>query len=281
MRRLPIAAMVLLPALALASAFAAQQQSGGQSGAAPPPQQDQSTPNAPAAQKSAQQSPPAKKKPSEAEQNPFPEAQSEAAAHPTQQQQDSVPSAPAPQNQPNAPQPATQNGKPAAADQNPFPETESESAQRSREHADDQKTGKNDGANDSQNPATQSGKAPQDYSSSHLKLLDLPGGDDAANPDAEGANGHNPALATKDTQVGTFYLKTGDYKGAYDRFAEATKADPGNADAVFGLAESARRLNHRDEAIRNYRLYLSALPDGPRAKDSRKALKDLGVNPGS
>jgi tetratricopeptide (TPR) repeat protein len=280
MRRLPIAAIVLLPALALAPALAAQQQSGGQSGAAPPPQQDQSTPNAPAAQKSAQQTPPAKKKPSEAEQNPFPEAQSEAAAHPTQQQ-DSVPSAPAPQNQPNAPQPATQNGKPAAADQNPFPETESESAQHSREHADDQKTGQNDGANDSQNPATPSGKSPQDYSSSHLKLLDLPGGNDAANPDAEGANGHNPALATKDTQVGTFYLKTGDYKGAYDRFAEAAKADPGNADAVFGLAESARHLNHRDEAVRNYRLYLSALPDGPRAKDSRKALKDLGVNPDS
>jgi tetratricopeptide (TPR) repeat protein len=276
MRRLPIAAIVLVPALALALPLAlplaAQQQSNGQSSSAPPPpQQDQSAPNAPAPQKSAQP----KKKPSEAEQNPFPEAQSEAAAHQGQQQQDDAPSTPAPQN-PAAPQPAEQNGKPSTADQNPFPESQSENAQRSRDQTNDQKPGQNDG----QNPAPGSGKSADDYSSSHLKLLDVPGGD-AANPDTEGANGHNAALATKDTQVGTFYLRTGDYKGAYNRFAEATKADPGNAEAVFGLAESARRLNLRDEAVRNYRLYLSALPDGPRAKDSRKALKDLGVNPNS
>jgi Tfp pilus assembly protein PilF len=78
-----------------------------------------------------------------------------------------------------------------------------------------------------------------------------------------------------------FYLKTGDFKGAYDRFSEASRIDPSNADAVFGLAESARHLNLRDEAIRNYRLYLSALPDGPRAKAARKGLRDLGASPDS
>jgi outer membrane biosynthesis protein TonB len=270
MRPIPIGAIVLLPALALAWPLAAQQQSSS----APPPQQDQSTPSAPASQKSAQQAPP-KKKPSEAEQNPFPEAQSESAAHQTQQ--DAAPGAPAPQNAPDAPQPATQNGKPSTADQNPFPEAQSENAQRTQKEPE----GQNAAPTDGQKPAPDSGKSPDDYSSSHLKLLDLPGDSDAASPDAAGANGHNSVLATKDTQVGTFYLKTGDYKGAYERFAEATRADPGNADAVFGLAECARRLNYRDEAVRNYQLYLSALPDGPRAKDSRKALKELGVNPNS
>lgn len=260
MRRRFIAAVVLPSALLLALPLAAQQQS------APPPQQDQSAPSAPAPQKPAQ----AKKKPSEAEQNPFPEAQSEAAAHPTQQ--DSTPSAPAPQNPPDAPQ--AQNGKPSTANQNPFPESQSEKAQ---QQSDGQKSGQD---NQDSPAAPNSGKSPDDYSSSHVKLFDLPG-DDAANPDVAGANGHNSALATKDTQVGMFYLKTGDYKGAYDRFVEATKADPGNADAVFGLAECARRLNHRDEAVRNYQLYLSAVPDGPRAKDSRKALKELGANPNS
>jgi tetratricopeptide (TPR) repeat protein len=268
MRRRSIAAIVVLPVLTLALPLAAQQQASSSS-QQNQSQQDQSAPNAPTPQKSTQQTPPAKKKTSETEQNAFPEAQSEAAAHPGQAQQDSTPSAPAPQNQP-----ATQNGKPSTADQNPFPEAQSESAQRAQE-SERQHAGQNNGQN-----AADSGKAPGDYSSSHLKLLDLPG-DNEANPDAAGANGHNPALATKDAQVGTFYLKTGDYKGAYDRFAEATKADPGNADAVFGLAECARRLNHRDEAVRNYQLYLSALPDGPRAKDSRKALKELGVDPHS
>jgi tetratricopeptide (TPR) repeat protein len=266
MRRRPIAAIVLLPALALALPLAAQQQSNS----APPPQQDQSTPNAPAPQKPAPQ---AKKKPSEAEQNPFPEAQSESAAH--QGQQDSTPSAPAPQDSPAAPQP--QNSKPSTADQNPFPEAQSESAQ----HAHEKSEGQNADQSSGPKPAApDSGQSPGDFSSSHLKLLNLPG-DDAANPDAEDANGRNAALATKDTQVGTFYFRTGDFQGAYNRFSEATKADPGNADAVFGLAESARKLNHRDEAVRNYQLYLSALPDGPRAKDSRKALKELGVNPNS
>jgi len=255
-----IAAIVLPAALAAALPLAAQQQSN-----ATPQQQDQNPPSAPAPQKA---SPPQKKK-SETEQNPFPEAQSEQAAH--QPQQDSTPSNPPAQNAPDAPQPATRDGK--TADRNPFPETQSENAQRSRDQ------GENAEPKDGQNPEPNAGKSSQDYSSSHLKLLDLPG--DGANPDTEGANGHNPTLATKDTQVGLFYLKTGDYKGAYNRFAEATKADPGNADAVFGLAESARRLNERAEAVRNYQLYLSALPDGPHAKDSRKALKDLGVKPNS
>jgi tetratricopeptide (TPR) repeat protein len=270
MGRISIAAIIVLTALPLA----AQQPSSGQSNGTPPAQQGQSTPNAPAPQKSTQ----GKQKPSEAEQNPFPEAQSEAAAH-AGQPQDATPSAPAPQDAPNAPKPAAQNGKPSEADQNPFPEAQSEKAQQAQDQSGDQKPAQNDGQNPASPPG--SGKSGQDYSSSHLKLLDLPGDSDAANPDVAGGNGHNAALATKDTQVGMFYLKTGDYKGAHDRFAEAAQADPGNADAVFGLAESARRLNLRDEAVRNYRLYLSALPDGPRAKDSRKALKELGVSPNS
>jgi tetratricopeptide (TPR) repeat protein len=275
-----MAGIVLLPALVLAWPLAAQQQSSSP----PPAQQDQSAPNAPAPQKSAQQASQAKKKPSEAEQNPFPEAQSQGAARQAQQQQDSAPSAPAPQQDQSTPNaPAPQNGKPSTADQNPFPESQSENAQRSQEQSESEKSGQDNGQSGSRKPAAPPGpgKSPDDYSSSHLKLSDLPGDNDAADPGASGVNGHNPALATKDTQVGMFYLKTGDYKGAYDRFAEATKADPGNADAVFGLAESARRLNLRDEAVRNYRLYLAAVPDGPRAKDSRKALKEMGVSPNS
>jgi tetratricopeptide (TPR) repeat protein len=278
MSRISIAAIVLLSVLALP--LGAQQQSGAQSTSAPPPQQDQATPNAPAPQKPTQTNAQTKKKPSAAEQNPFPEAQSEAASHPAQPQ-NSEPDAPAPQNPPDAPKPSAQTAKPSAADANPFPEAQSEKAQHAQDPAPDPAPGQKPAPNGGQNSAPGSGQPPQDYSSSHLKLLDLPGGNDAANPDTQGVNGRNSALAAKDAQVGMFYLKTGDFKGAYNRFAEAAKTDPGNADAVFGLAESARRLSLRDEAVRNYRLYLSALPDGPRAKDARKALKDLGVAPQS
>jgi tetratricopeptide (TPR) repeat protein len=257
----------------LALPVAAQQQENS----APPPQQ-----NPPASTSSTNQKPataadpktagqkPAqpKKKPSTSEQNPFPEAQSEAAAHQTQQPSDgSTPQAPTPEAGDKAAGDKQAGDKQAGdkqGDSNPFPETQSEKAAK-------------------QDRQPSSGAAPEDKpdensSSSQIspKLLDIPGDKDANNAAVE-----SPQLAVKDTQVGTFYLKTGDYKGAYDRFVEATRVDPGNADAVFGLAESARRLNHRDEAIRNYRLYLSALPDGPRAKEARKALKEMGVSAGS
>ncbi|HKR27709.1 MAG TPA: tetratricopeptide repeat protein [Acidobacteriaceae bacterium] len=244
MVRFPIAACVLLLALPLA----AQQQDSS----TPPQQQNSSS----SAQKKHSQQPPAHK-PSTAEQNPFPQAESEAAARKAQQDQeqpgqDATPSAPAPQ------QPEQAKPKSPPAEQNPFPEERSEKAARQ-----DQQQGSS--SSDPSYSSSQSG----------LKGLDIP----ETNSDARSI--HEPNLGKKDVQVGMFYLKSGDYKGAYDRFSEASRIDPSNADAVFGLAESARHLNHRDEAIRNYRLYLSALPDGPRAKAARKGLKDLGGSPDS
>ncbi len=234
-------------------------------------QQDNSAP--------AQQNPPAQTSPSNtqkkdqpkkstAEQNPFPEAQSEAAAHQAQQQDNS--------SEPSAPQPqtASQSGsstKPSTAGQNTFPEAQSEKAAQKAQQQDD---------------ATPSGKPnppdDQNYSSSRVKGLDMPTTGETAPPDLPPSSlPYNPKLARKDAQIGDFYLDSGNYRGAYDRFLEANRSDPGNAEAVFGLAESARHLSHTDEAIRNYRLYLSALPNGPHAKEVRKALKEMGAAPPS
>lgn len=239
LRSLAIAATAVLLALPLA----AQQQDEP---SAPAPQQNQPAQNN-GQKKDSQQ------KKSTAEANPFPEAQSEAAAHAGQQQD--APSAPAPQ--------ATPQHK-SEADQNPFPESQSERAAK--------QTQDNSAPDQQQEPG-----APESSSSQiHLKGLDLNGTTDSPKPPVM-----SPDLASRDTKVGIFYLQTGDPKGAYDRFLEATRVDPGNADAVYGLAEAARRLNRRDEAVRNYQLYLAALPHGPKAKDARRALKDLGAHPGS
>ena len=238
---------------------AAQQQdnSAAQSQQNPPPQA--STSNPPKKDQ---------KKPSAAEQNPFPEAQSEAAAHQAQQQDNSSePSAP----QPQTASPGGSSGKPPTAGQNTFPEEQSEKAA--------QKAQQQDNATPSGNP-----NAPDDqnYSSSRVKGLDMPTTDEAPSPDLPPSSlPYNPKLARKDAQIGDFYLDSGNYRGAYDRFLEANRSDPGNAEAVFGLAESARHLSHTDEAIRNYRLYLSALPNGPHAKEVRKALKEMGAAPPS
>ena len=257
MGRVAIFAAALLLALPLAGQ---QQQSS-----APAPQQ-----NAPASKpapsgKTVQPGSHPQKKPSESEQNPFPEAQSEAAAHQAGQNgAATAPSAP-------APQPAAPEARPGEADRNPFPESQSAGA-----------AGK-DRQPSSSAPAAGSGSSGQDYSSSQSGMPGFkpPLEESPLKAEAGDATTANPAQAKEDTQVGMFYLQTGDYKGAYNRFAEGVKIDPGNADAVFGLAESARHLKLRDEAVRNYQLYLSALPNGPRAKEARKALREMGVAAGS
>jgi tetratricopeptide (TPR) repeat protein len=261
MRRFLIAVIPLVLALPLA----AQQQD-----TSTPPAQQQNTPPASAAPAKKPPNPP-QKKPSTAEENPFPLSQSEAAAHQTQPaDNNATPAAPTPQS--DASQPSAPNPKPSAADDNPFPESQAEKA-----------AGQNAGQDQKSNPAAPGSATPPGYSSSQtgMKGFDIPQDSGPALQDSGSSADYDSHLAKKDAQVGTFYLQTHDYQGAYDRFNEATHADPGNADAVFGLAEAARRLNHRDEALRNYRLYLSALPSGPRAKEARKALKEMGADPNS
>jgi tetratricopeptide (TPR) repeat protein len=242
LRTLAIAASVLLLALPLAARAqdnsTAQQQ--GQPPAAPAPK-----PTAPAPKKDQKKT----------DANPFPEAQSEQAAH----QSDS-----------SAPEKAQQTIKPSTADQNPFPEAQSEKAAHQAEQG---------GA--SSPPPAPPRSSDDNYSSSRVKGLDMPAADASPAPGGDTPMNYNPKLARKDAEIGDFYLESGNYKGAYERFLEANRSDPGNAEAVYGLAESARHLQHLDQALRNYRLYLSALPNGPRAKEIRKALKDLGVSPAS
>lgn len=211
------------------------------------------------------------KKPSPAA-NPFPEAQSEKAA-----QQDTAPQDSSSQgstSQDSAPQsaappdaPAQHTGK-STAQQNPFPEEQSEKAAKQADQPQNAPAAA---------PGTSAPNA-QDSSSSAIKGLNL-GDIGPRSSDGSGGTVLSPDLARKDAKVGDFYLQTGDFKGAYDRFVEAAKVDPANAEAVYGLADAARHLNHREEAIRNYQLYLTALPDGPRSKDARKALKEMGVRP--
>ncbi|QNI30236.1 tetratricopeptide repeat protein [Alloacidobacterium dinghuense] len=161
---------------------------------------------------------------------------------------------------------SAQQPKKSTADDNPFPEDISEKA------AADAK------ARDSE--AAKPAPAATGESSSRDKLdnLDLEGDRDTRIADGAGGVVHNPKLAADDVHVGQFYLNREDYKGAYARFKEATLADPENPEAVFYLAEAARRMNHRDEAVTNYQLYLAALPDGPKAKEAHKALRDLSAS---
>jgi tetratricopeptide (TPR) repeat protein len=193
--------------------------------------------------------------PANADPNAFPEAQSEAAAQKAAGQ--------------GAPAPPANQPKSTAAD-NPFPQAQSEAA--AKQAAADQK------ADDA---ASGAGAAPGgdagDSSSSRDKFkgLDLLGENDSRISNGTGGVVHNPKLALDDIKVGQQYQAEGNYAGAYARFKEATAVDPDNADAVFLLAEAARKSTHLDEAAANYKLYLAAAPNGGKAKQARKALAQL------
>jgi TolA-binding protein len=158
------------------------------------------------------------------------------------------------------PQPQkSQQPKQSPSEANPFPEAKSKKAA--------------DAANASAKPAAGS-------SSSHVDLdrLNAPKGSEASISNGEGGYIHSPELAAKDIKVGKFYLSTHDYKGAYDRFLEATRVAPEDGDAIYGLAEASRGLHKDKEAATNYLIYLEAFPDGKNSKDARKALGKLGVS---
>lgn len=197
--------------------------------------------------------------------NTFPEAQSEAAAH--QQDSGAAPDAPAPKD--TTPQQAAPQTKPApsTADQNPFPEEQSQKAAHEAPQMDQS-------APDSA-PASPDN---QEFSSSRVKGLDMPTTDETPPENLPPSPlPFDSKLAKKDANIGDYYMESGNWKGAYDRFLEANRSDPGNAEAVFGLGESAHHLHRDAEALRSFRLYLSALPNGPHAKEVHKALREMGV----
>jgi tetratricopeptide (TPR) repeat protein len=160
--------------------------------------------------------------------------------------------------------------KPAAADENAFPEAQSEAAQ--RQAADEESADRKAASSGSSTPsAADSGSSSRDK----LAGIDILGDHDSRIANGAGGTIVDPKLSLEDQRVGRQYMQMGDYVGAYNRFKEAATVNPANADAVFYLAEAARKTAHLDEAAENYRIYLLAEPDGPRAKAARKALAQL------
>ena len=180
---------------------------------------------------------------------------------------------------PNPPTPAPVK-KPSTAEDNPFPEDISrKAAAEAKGDAGDPSapTAPNSSAPNPAAPTT----AKQEQGSSSMDNTDKFGLEDPArkqlkleSPDGS-TDVYDPKRATEDVRVGKFYLQTGYYRGAYERFKDATTHDHENVEAVFWLAEAARKMNLPQEAEQNYQLYLEAVPDGPNAKIARKALNEL------
>src|SRR5262245_31690808 len=66
----------------------------------------------------------------------------------------------------------------------------------------------------------------------------------------------NPLEAERDLKVGNYYFKKGNYKGALNRFREATRWNPSFAEAYLRLGETEEKLKDKPAALEAYARYL-------------------------
>ena len=195
--------------------------------------------------------------------NSFPEDVSRKAAKDAaaQKKKDSQP-------QPGDAQPNTTPGSSGSSDSNAFPEDAS------RKAAADAKAAESGSSPDTASGSTPSTSSASSSSGDYDRRMTGNGRTSVpTNVPMPHVQGKDPAK--EDVSVGTYYLQSGDFRGAYQRFKEATQLAPENMDAVFGLAEAARHLKKRDEAMTNYQLFLQVVASGSKAKEARKAVASL------
>lgn len=85
----------------------------------------------------------------------------------------------------------------------------------------------------------------------------------------------NPLQAQKELNVGLYYFHKGSYRGAALRFREATKWNPGFAEAWLRLGETAEKQKDSQVIKEAYTKYLELEPDARNAGEIRKKLKKL------
>ena len=162
------------------------------------------------------------------------------------------------------PSDADQNKTPPAAgdDSNAFPEDTS------RKAADAAKADAAKDTGDTEGSSNSGVSSSSDYDRRSSGRNSVP-----TNVPMPHANGKDPIK--EDLNVGSYYLDAGNFAGAYLRYKDAISLAPENMDAIFGLAEAARHLKRRDEALANYQLFLQVVSSGSKAKDARKAVASL------
>ena len=76
----------------------------------------------------------------------------------------------------------------------------------------------------------------------------------------------NPVQAKKEIVAGDYYLKKPNYSAAVKRYLEATRWDPGSAEAFLKLGEAHEKLREYGPAREAYSKFLE-LTDDPKEKD--------------
>jgi tetratricopeptide (TPR) repeat protein len=139
--------------------------------------------------------------------------------------------------------------------------------------------------------AARPGKAPTDKvpvnpndSSSRKSIIDLtpPTGDIQSHPESQAAQDSvnemgpwDPHRAYKDIEVGDFYFKRKNYRGAESRYRDALIYKPNDAISTFRLGQICERTGRISEAMHFYESYLKILPHGPDSAEAHTSLTKL------
>lgn len=86
----------------------------------------------------------------------------------------------------------------------------------------------------------------------------------------------NPLQAEKELKVGNFYFKKGSFRAAASRFREATRWNPGLAEAWLRLGEAQEKLGEQKAAREAFQKFLELAPKHKRAAEIRKKLAGAG-----
>jgi len=87
---------------------------------------------------------------------------------------------------------------------------------------------------------------------------------------ARGSFIYSPPGPAKSVEVGNFYLRRKDYKGALSRFEEAVQTDSNYAPAYLGLGKVYEKTGARQKALDAYQKYLDLLPSDKDAQDAKQ-----------
>jgi tetratricopeptide (TPR) repeat protein len=88
---------------------------------------------------------------------------------------------------------------------------------------------------------------------------------------------YDPLRAEKSVEIGTFYMKRGNYDAAIERFEDATHFQPKLARPYALLGEAYEKKGEVDHALTNYKKYLDVYRTAPdRDKILRKIAKLQG-----
>ena len=84
-----------------------------------------------------------------------------------------------------------------------------------------------------------------------------------------------PPSARQSVEIGDFYFRRKDYRGALSRYEEAAKDDPYYAPAYLGLGKVYEKMGKKREALAAYHKYLNALPSQKQADEAKGAHKAI------